>query len=249
MIKAILTDIEGTTTSLSFVKETLFPYARKRIGEFIRTNKDHVLVAEQLTTARQLAGTALSDDVLIQLFIRWIDEDKKITPLKALQGMIWEEGYKQKNYTSHIYEDALRNLKKWKDNGIRLYVFSSGSVQAQKLLFGHTEFGDMQPLFSGYYDTTIGAKKEPEAYRCIAKSIGTLPSEILFLSDIEEELDAADQTGMKTAWLVREGPIKVGARHRPVRSFDALTLEAADAEAANATSLSRGPRLGPIDEA
>jgi enolase-phosphatase E1 len=224
MTKAILTDIEGTTSSLSFVKDVLFPYARERMAEFIRQHAQEAAVRKELEEVRRLSGKNLSEPEVIEQLIRWIDEDKKITPLKSLQGMIWEDGYKKGAFKGHMYEDAVRHLKQWKQAGIRLYVFSSGSVQAQKLLFAHTEYGDLTPLFSGYFDTTIGNKREADSYRKIAVAIGTPPGDILFLSDIREELDAARAAGMQVTWLVRDGIPDPNATHRQARNFDEITL-------------------------
>src|SRR3990172_5600470 len=123
-----------------------------------------------------------------------------------------------------MYEDAVRNLRRWQAQGIRLYVFSSGSVQAQKLLSGYSDFGALTPLFSGYFDTTIGNKREAEAYRKIVAAIGLPPVEILFLSDIREELDAARAAGMQTLWLVRDGALDPAAAHRQIRNFDAISV-------------------------
>lgn len=224
MIKAILTDIEGTTSSLSFVKDVLFPYARERLAEFVRAHAAEPAVRRELEEVRRLSGKNLSDPEVIEQLIRWIDEDMKITPLKSLQGMIWEDGYKKGDFKGHMYEDAVRHLKKWKQADIRLYVFSSGSVQAQKLLFAHTEYGDLTPLFSGYFDTTVGSKREAGSYRKIAAAIGAPPGDILFLSDIKEELDAARMAGMQVMWLVRDGATDPHATHRQVRNFDEITL-------------------------
>ena len=224
MIKTILTDIEGTTSSLSFVKDVLFPYSRARMADFIRASAAKPQVRVQLDEVRKLAGDSLDTDQVIAQLIRWIDEDKKVTPLKALQGMIWEVGYRDGDYKGHVYEDTPRNLKKWKDAGLRLYVFSSGSVFAQKLIFGFSEAGDLTPLFSGYFDTTIGNKREAEAYKKIATEIGLPPGEILFLSDIKEELDAARTAGMQTIQLVREGGVDPKAPHRQVRTFDEIDV-------------------------
>jgi enolase-phosphatase E1 len=224
MTKAILTDIEGTTSSLSFVKDVLFPYARERMAEFVRQHAQEATVKKELEEARRLSGKNLNESEVIEQLIRWIDADRKITPLKSLQGMIWEDGYKKGDFKGHLYEDAVRHLKKWKQAGIRLYVFSSGSVQAQKLLFVHTEYGDLTPLFSGYFDTTIGNKREADSYRKIAETIGTPPGDILFLSDIKEELDAARVAGMQVTWLVRDGVPDPNATHRQVRNFGEITL-------------------------
>lgn len=224
MIKAILTDIEGTTTSLSFVKDVLFPYSRQRMAAFVRTRGSDPAVRAQLEEVRRLAGTALTDDEAVAQLLRWIDEDRKIAPLKALQGMIWETGYREHDYTGHVYDDAARNLRKWKQAGLKLYVFSSGSVQAQKLIFGYSDAGDLTPLFSGYFDTTIGNKREAAAYGKIAHEIGLPAKEILFLSDIKEELDAAHAAGMQTIQLVRDAATDTAASHRQVGDFDQIAI-------------------------
>jgi enolase-phosphatase E1 len=224
MIRAVVTDIEGTTTALSFVKDVLFPYAREHMAEFICANEDTPAVAEQLAEVRKITGKELDTNAVIAQLIEWIDQDKKITPLKTLQGIMWEDGYRRNEYKAHVYDDALQNLKKWNKQGIRLYVYSSGSVFAQKLLFAHTEEGDITPLFSGYFDTHVGGKMEVESYRAIAKKIALPPEDILFLSDIEQELGAAREAGMHTTWLVREGELDSNASHQQVRSFDEIVL-------------------------
>ncbi|MHB8536100.1 MAG: acireductone synthase [Sulfuricaulis sp.] len=224
MIKAILTDIEGTTSSLSFVKDVLFPYAREHMAGFVRAHALEPAVRRELEETRRLSGKNLNETEIIEQLIRWINEDKKITPLKNLQGMIWQDGYKKGAFKGHLYGDAERHLKKWKSAGLALYVFSSGSVQAQKLLFAHTDYGDLTPLLSGYFDTRIGSKREADSYRKIADTIGTLPEEILFLSDIREELDAAKATGMQTLWLVRDSALDAKAPHRQVTNFDGITF-------------------------
>jgi len=224
MIKAIVTDIEGTTSSLSFVKDVLFPYARERMAEFLRAHAQEPRVRREIEEARNVCGQNMNEAQVAEQLIQWIDEDKKITPLKALQGMIWEDGYKRHAFKGHMYDDAVRNLKKWRSAGIALYVFSSGSVQAQKLLFAHTEYGDLTPLFAGYFDTNVGDKREAASYRKIAETIGLLPRDVLFLSDIKEELDAARAAGMQTVWLVRDGVLETTAPHRQVINFDAIAL-------------------------
>ena len=224
MIRAIVTDIEGTTSSLSFVKDVLFPYARQRIGAFVREQAAQPAVRAQLAAVSAAVGHPLTDDAAVAQLVRWIDEDQKITPLKALQGMIWEAGYRNGDFQGHVYEDAVRHLREWKDQGIALYVFSSGSVHAQKLLFGYSAFGDLTPLFSGYFDTTIGAKRETGAYRHIAQNLGIPAGEILFLSDIREELDAAQAAGLHTCWLVRDGALPANPPHPVVRNFSEIAL-------------------------
>ena len=224
MIRAIVTDIEGTTSSIRFVHDVLFPYARERMAAFVRAHAEQPQVAAELDAVRREAGAALDLDGVIQQLIAWIDADRKSTPLKALQGMIWEAGFRNRDFTGHVYADAVRHLKDWHARGITLYVFSSGSVQAQRLLFGHSDAGDLTPLFSGFYDTRIGAKREAAAYSAIAADIGRAPADILFLSDIEGELDAARSAGMQTLWLVRDAEPDPAAAHRQVKDFDAIPL-------------------------
>ena len=195
---AILTDIEGTTSSIAFVAETLFPYARARLPGFVAAHPEEVapILAE-------VAATEPGDPVAT--LIRWIDEDRKATPLKALQGMIWADGYHARAFTGHIYPDAVAALRRWHEAGTLLYVFSSGSVAAQKLLFGHSDAGDLTPLFSGYFDTVTGPKREPESYRAIADAIGLPAADILFLSDTAQEVAAARAAGMRALLIDRAG--------------------------------------------
>ncbi len=224
MIKAILTDIEGTTSSLAFVKDVLFPYSRARLRDFLRAHGAEPAVREQLEAVQRLesSGGALDVESLAAILERWIDEDRKLTPLKALQGMIWEEGFRRGDFRGHVYEDAVHALRHWKAQGFKLYVFSSGSVQAQKLLFGHSEYGDLTPLFDGFFDTTVGAKKDAASYRRIAAATGFAPSEILFLSDVPEELDAARSAGLATVQLVRGPETTPAAGHPQACRFDEI---------------------------
>lgn len=224
MIRAILTDIEGTTSSLSFVKEVLFPYSRQHIGQFIADHAGDAEVARELEETSRLAGKNLSLDAARDQLIEWIDLDRKVTPLKALQGMIWAAGYRNGDFHGHIYEDAARQLQAWKAAGLSLYVFSSGSVAAQKLLFAHTQHGDLTPLFSGYFDTRVGAKQECASYNAIAEQIGLPAEAILFLSDIDGELDAARQAGLQTIKLLREGALPADSLHKTVRTFDEIAV-------------------------
>jgi enolase-phosphatase E1 len=220
MTKAILTDIEGTTSSLSFVKDVLFPYAREHLPAFVRANADKPEIRAQLDDVRKLAGADLDVERAIAQLVRWIDEDKKITPLKTLQGMIWEAGYRDGAFKGHVYDDAARNLAKWKAAGLPVYAFNSGSVQAQKLIFRHSDCGDLTPLFAGYFDTHVGTKRDPLSYKNIAAHVGLPAADILFLSDVQEELDAARAAGMQTLQLVRDGALDAQAAHPQVRNFD-----------------------------
>ena len=217
-IKAILTDIEGTTSAVSFVFDVLFPFARKHLPGFVRQNAGQPAVAQQLQAVRDQAGEPDADvERVIAILLEWIAEDRKATPLKALQGMVWEQGYNAGQLKGHVYPDAVDALKHWHQQGYRLYVYSSGSIQAQQLIFGCSEAGDLSGLFSGYFDTTSGPKREAQSYQTIAQAIGCPAGDILFLSDIVEELDAARVAGMATCGLARDGGALAG--HRYVTSF------------------------------
>ena len=226
MIRAVLTDIEGTTSSISFVKDVLFPYARKHLPAFVETHADKPEVQHWLHEAAREAGlVSASQDEIIALLQRWIDEDRKATPLKALQGMIWEDGYRGGEYRAHLYPEVAQKLREWKSQDVDLYVFSSGSVPAQKLLFGYSEAGDLTPLFSGYFDTQIGAKRDAESYRRILSAIGVRGDEVLFLSDIVAELDAARAAGMRTTLLARPpSSCPADTVHPCVSSFASIRL-------------------------
>ena len=225
MKQAILTDIEGTTSSISFVKDVLFPHARQALPDFVRQRGAEPEVRRWLDAAAVDAGGDCQDQVLVEVLQGWIDQDRKHPALKALQGMIWLEGYAQAEYAAHVYPDAVAALRAWHSQGVPLYVYSSGSVAAQKLLFGHSTAGDLQPLFSGYFDTAVGGKREAQSYRNILAALGREPAQVLFLSDIVEELDAAREAGMDTVLVDRRedypeprmGPACHG--HRRVESF------------------------------
>ncbi|MEO8373944.1 MAG: acireductone synthase [Sphingomonas bacterium] len=198
MPRAILTDIEGTTSSIAFVAETLFPYARERLPAFVAAHPDE-------TTPILAEVAAMEPGDPLATLTRWIDEDRKATPLKTLQGMIWADGYRERAFTGHIYPDAVAALRRWHAAGIALYVFSSGSVAAQKLLFGHSDAGDLTPLFSGYFDTTTGPKREAASYHAIADAIGLAADEIVFLSDTPQEITAAREAGLSALLIDRNG--------------------------------------------
>ena len=223
--EVVVTDIEGTVGSIRFVRDVLFPYARKRLPAFVETEHLRPEVAHWLQeTAKEAGLVEASRDELVAILQRWIDEDRKATPLKALQGMIWEQGYRDGDYTAHLYPDAVARLRAWHAQGIPLYVYSSGSVQAQDLYFGFTEHGDLRPLFSGFFDTEIGPKRERASYQRIAERIGAAPGGIVFLSDIVAELDAASAAGLRTFLVAR--PEDAGSApagdHPVVADFDAL---------------------------
>ncbi len=200
--RAILTDIEGTTSSIAFVTEMLFPYSRARLADFVRANREQV--AAVLDQVRSEAGPSLDAEGCIVQLLAWHDADSKIAPLKTLQGMIWADGYAQDAFTGHVYPDAAAGLRRWRAAGIDLYVYSSGSIAAQKLLFGHSDFGDLTTLFAGYFDTTSGGKREALSYVTIARAIGVALPDILFLSDVAEELAAARAAGLSVMLVARD---------------------------------------------
>jgi len=222
-IKAILTDIEGTTSSIDFVHQVLFPYASRELPNFVRSNQGSTDIAGILQDVRTAAGDADADvERTIAILLEWISEDRKITALKSLQGHIWKHGYESGDFTGHLYSDAAENMRRWQENGMDLYVYSSGSTGAQELLFGHSDAGDLRPLFKGYFDTQVGNKREAASYRSIAGAIGLPATEILFLSDVAEELDAAVVAGMQTMQLVRDEKVILGS-HPIARDFDEVT--------------------------
>ena len=149
-IQAILTDIEGTTTSLSFVKDVLFPYAYEHMQRFVVENRTNPAVAKLIDDVRyEVNNPVLSLSGAIEQLKQWIRDDKKITPLKAIQGLMWQQGYANGDFTGHVYPDAVAGLQAWHAQGLQLYVYSSGSVQAQQLLFGYSDAGDLTRFFSG----------------------------------------------------------------------------------------------------
>ncbi len=226
-VRAIVTDIEGTTTDIAFVHKVLFPYAREALPDFVRSQAHSPQVAADLTATAQLAEKPDADrEELITILLDWIDQDRKATPLKSLQGKIWQAGYENGDFQGHIYPDAQRELTRWHAQGALLGVYSSGSIAAQQLLFGHSDFGDMRPLFQAWFDTTTGAKREVASYRKIAQTLALQPSDIVFLSDVTEELDAAREAGLQTIHLVRDGSI-ARTDHEAVTRFDDIHLEIA----------------------
>ena len=215
---AIITDIEGTTSRISFVTDVLFPYAATELPAFIQAQQHNEAVATQLQACRNLmqqpsASLAQINEQLQQ----WIAQDAKVTPLKALQGMVWQHGYQSCAFTGHVYADAAAQLHHWHNSGIKLYVYSSGSVQAQQLLFQHSDAGDLTPLFSGYFDTQIGAKRDISSYAAIVQQLQLPPKQILFLSDVAAELDAAAPLGIDTVQLIREG--QTAGSHKVASDF------------------------------
>ena len=226
-VRAVLTDIEGTTSSIAFVRDVLFPYAREHLPRFIEMHRDDPAVVRWLdATAREAGIDDPRSRRVTDTLLRWIDEDRKATPLKALQGMIWKAGYAAGDYRAHIYPEVPAKLREWKARGLKLYVYSSGSVDAQKLFFGHTEAGNLENLFDGWFDTEVGGKRERGSYLRIAEATGLKPPAIAFLSDIGAELEAAHGAGMQVIQLCRP-PERCPdtCTHPCVADFDAITID------------------------
>ncbi|HEY0973407.1 MAG TPA: acireductone synthase [Solimonas sp.] len=224
MIKAIVTDIEGTTSSIDFVHQTLFPYAKAHLRAFLKAQGGNDAVQTALDEVEQIVGRDLSIDEAADVLEQWIAEDRKLTPLKTLQGLVWKTGYEAGELKGHVYTDTPERLRRWHAAGKRLYVYSSGSVAAQQLIFGHTDFGDLTPLFSGYFDTRIGGKRDAASYHAILAEIGLPGDAVLFLSDIGEELDAARAAGMQTCQLLRDAKAVAAPAHPQARDFTEVTV-------------------------
>lgn len=235
MIHTILTDIEGTTTSISFVHDILFPYSRSAISQFLTENLNNFEVSQILKNLwesnfqqhNQTKSTDFDLTAIVSLLHKWIDTDQKETHLKRLQGMIWKEGYEKSKFKSHIYPDVPPKLRSWRGAGKRLAVYSSGSIEAQKLLFPHTEFGNLVDLFGNFFDTNIGAKRDVDSYRRIAAALKERPAQILFLSDVSAELDAAKIAGFLTHQICRDGLLEQSA-HPHSNSFTEIQLPTKD---------------------
>ncbi|MBD2395258.1 acireductone synthase [Cyanobacterium aponinum UTEX 3222] len=232
MIKAILTDIEGTTSSISFVHDVLFPYAYEKMGDFLSQHWHDETVKNAVGEVAKIENLdSYTPSQITSILQDWIKCDRKLTPLKDLQGIIWETGYKNQDFCSHVYEDAYEKLKLWHSQNIPIYIYSSGSIHAQKLFFAHTQYGDLLYLFSGFFDTNIGNKKEPNSYEKISQSIGLNPNYIIFLSDVEAEVNSASQVQMKTVLVARDLQtfnqlnIEQQTSHQLVKSFAEINIE------------------------
>ncbi len=222
-LRAILTDIEGTTSSIHFVHQVLFPYSAAAIPEFVRAHAGSPEIQPLLNKIADEIQLAHSDlDGITAALLGWIAEDRKHSVLKILQGIVWQRGYQEGAFKAHVYPEVGDVLRRWDASGLLLYVYSSGSIAAQKLFFKHSDAGDLSPLFQGYFDTTSGPKREAKSYAVIASAIGLIPAQILFLSDIEAELDAARAAGMRTTLLAREQ--LPNSKHAIAADFTAIQL-------------------------
>jgi len=226
--RAALLDVEGTTSTIAYVHEVLFPYADEHLDSYVTAHRAEPGVAAAMDDAAKLAGEApgASDSAILAHLHHWLREDVKATPLKALQGMIWAEGFGQNRLRGHVYHDAAAGLQRWHAAGLRLYVYSSGSIEAQKVLFGNSTEGDLTALFGGHFDTTTGPKRAASSYTTIAAAIGLAPNDVVFLSDVDAELDAARTAGMHPVRLLRpaDTPPNATTTHPSATTFDQIEI-------------------------
>ena len=225
--EAILVDIEGTTTPIAFVYQTLFPFAASRLEAACRAGGTDLRIREALELLREEYDCEDGDpppfDSGAPYAAYLMQRDRKSTGLKALQGLIWEDGYRTGDLRAAVFPDVPGALERWRQDGKRLRVFSSGSTLAQKLLFAHTEHGDLTGYFEGYHDTTSGPKRDSEAYTKIAGAFGLAPGGILYLSDVAAELDAATAAGMQAGLLLRPGNHPQPSNdHQTYNTFDEI---------------------------
>ena len=222
--RGILLDVEGTTSSIAFVYDVLFEYAKKEIGAFLDTHRSDPIVRELAVAIMAAAGSTLDAADPTRAALAAIDlmnKDMKVTPLKTLQGMIWRSGFESGRLVAHVFDDVPPALAAWADSGLDVRIYSSGSIEAQQLFFHHTSFGDLTGHLRGHYDTTTGPKREAASYAAIATDMGLEPRQILFVSDVGPELDAARNAGMQTVLAVRPGNREPGGifEHPSVTSF------------------------------
>ena len=228
-VRAILLDIEGTTTPIAFVHEVLFSYARTHARDFLATNINSAEVSADVALLREEHAADVSDGHQppdsIADYVEWlIERDRKSTGLKSLQGKIWRQGYIDGSLKSQVYADVAPALERWRAQGLSINIFSSGSVLAQRLLFAHTEAGDLTRFIDNYFDTNVGKKGEAESYRRIAEALKLRADEVLFISDVVAELDAAIEAGMQTLLSIRPGnpPQNNVPRYQAIHTFDEI---------------------------
>ncbi len=228
-IQALLLDVEGTTTPVDFVYRTLFPYARARLASHLaehwadeRTRADVARLEAEHREHSDSAPAWRDEPEAVTAYLAWLmDQDRKSTGLKSVQGRIWEEGYRRGELRGAVYPDVPSAFERWRRAGRRIAIFSSGSVLAQRLLFANSGAGDLTGFIDAYFDTTTGPKREPASYRRIADALSLAPERVLFLSDVAAELDAARTSGMATALSLREGAEPPsGHSHVVIRSFE-----------------------------
>lgn len=232
----VVLDIEGTTTPIAFVHEVLFPYAADNVEAFLEAHWDEAGVQQDVQSLRELAASeegltaipeagerAAQQEAVLAVVRQLMAEDRKATGLKSLQGRIWREGYARGELQGQIFDDVPQAFERWRARGLTLYIYSSGSIEAQKLIFGFSDKGDLTPCLAGYFDTTTGPKRETDSYRKIAQAIGAAPERVIFLTDVVAEADAARQAGLQAAVLERPGNPPAPPHDHPVlRDFAAL---------------------------
>ncbi|MER6288219.1 acireductone synthase [Streptomyces sviceus] len=228
-VDAVVLDIEGTTSATGFVVDVLYPYSRSRFAALLTERSGDSEVARAVAQVRAEIGEPDADAVRVEKALNsWLDEDRKATPLKTLQGIVWSEGFARGDLVSHFYDDVVPRLRAWRSAGVGLYVYSSGSVAAQRAWFAHSPEGDLTALLSGLYDTeNAGPKQEAESYHRIASAAGVAPDRLLFLSDRPGELDAARAAGWHTVGIRRPGEpyFEQGVGdHAEAGTFDEITV-------------------------
>jgi enolase-phosphatase E1 len=234
--RVVLLDIEGTTTPVTYVYDVLFPYARARLREYLHTHRDE----QELHRVTLLLHTEWSEDLergeavpmrqddppdarleSLAKYLEWLmDRDRKSPGLKLLQGRIWELGYRDGTLAGEVFPDVLPALQRWQDGGIEIAIYSSGSILAQRLLFATTRYGDLTRFIGKYFDTGVGPKRSPESYAHISAAVGRPPRELMFISDVTEELAAATQSGYQALLCVRDGPKPDSSAHPVIDTFD-----------------------------
>lgn len=229
-VRAIVMDIEGTTSSARHVYEVLFPYARAAMTTWVEQHGAEPVTREAIAEVAEQVGVEPTDTAaIVAQLVQWIDGDVKAAPLKTLQGLIWQEGYARGELTSHMFKDVPPTLRTWHTAGIPLVIYSSGSVAAQKALFAHAPGGDLDCLINANFDiTTAGPKRVQESYTRIAQVLNAEPEQLLFLSDIQDELDAARAAGWQVVGVLREGETQATASGAPlISSFTELDVRPA----------------------
>jgi enolase-phosphatase E1 len=222
MTKLFLFDIEGTTTDINFVHKVLFPYSFEKMEEYVTAHKNSETVASAIAKVHETVRTEEGKEVTLPQVIEklkaWITSDRKHPALKEIQGLIWDSGYSKGEFKGHLYPDVLPFFKRLITEKYLIGIYSSGSVHAQKLIFGFSVFGDLTPYISYFFDTQVGMKREKKSYLNISQATQISPADIHFFSDIPEELKAAQEAGMKVTHLVREGTQK--SEFLGITSFD-----------------------------
>lgn len=218
----MLLDIEGTLGSKAFLSQVLAPYAQQRLRDYVDRHRNDPVVARALQDTQALSGETSTDPV--DTLLHWISQDRKAPPLKKLQGLIWRSGFEQGAFQGHLFPDAVLALERWHRAGVPLAIYSSGSVQAQQLYFGHSVAGNLLPWLSAHFDTDIGAKMDAASYVHISRALGLAPEQVLFLSDSVAELFAARTADLQVLHVVREDTV-ADSRFTTISDFSGLIVQ------------------------